>query len=264
MKASEIINLIENETAPLCLAEPWDSPGLKTGSPNAEIYGITVCLDVTVSVIEEAVCSGHNMIVSHHPLIFGSVHDVCDDTKQALCAAVRNNMCVYSAHTNLDYADGGINDALAAACGITDIKKDASGHHRFGSLSERMPLAKYAGFIRSSLSAQHVGLILPAYPHAKSTEDITVSEVGVSSGAFDGDTKWAKECGIDILVTGEIKHSDAVALTYVDLAVICAGHYHTEMPGVVLLAENLRKRLERSHIPVKAASSFRPPIIFSS
>ena len=261
MTVRDITEIMEKDIAPLSLAEEWDSPGLKTGYPDMDVSGVLVCLDADYTIIEEAHRLGLNMIVSHHPLIFGSVRDVRDDTQRALCAAVRNGISVYSAHTNLDYASGGINDALAEAAGITDIQKDVSGCHRFGKIACEMSLDKYLDYIKKKLSVPCLNIVMTERFRNMRAEEIQISKAGVSCGAFDGKTDWAKACGIDVLITGEIKHSDAILLSGAPFITIGAGHYHTEVPGVVKLAKHLKEIVSQYGISVRLSEAMRAPML---
>lgn len=259
MKVKDIMEIFERDIAPLSLAEDWDSPGLKTGSPDNDVTGVLVCLDADPTVIEEAYLLGLNTVISHHPLIFGSVQDVRDDTQRALCAAVRRGLSVYSAHTNLDYARGGINDALAEAVGITDIQNDASGCHRFGYIKNKTTLDKYLSYIKERLCVPYLNIVVPERFTNAGMNEICVSKAGVSCGAFDGKMSWANACGIDVLITGEIKHSDAILLSGAPFVTVGVGHYHTEVPGVSKLADNLKEKLSPYGVTVRLSEKMRAP-----
>ena len=237
-KAKEIIKIIEEQIAPPYLAEDWDSPGLKTGFADCIIDKVLVCLDVTTEVVEEAVEKGCNMIISHHPFIFKSISDMIEDNVPAVCAAVRAGITVFSAHTNLDYAPDGINDSLAAAIGLKDIVKDLDGKHTYGNTNIKMTVKDLVEDIKKRLGAPAVKVVLPV---GRSMEE-EVSKVGVSCGGFDSKTYWFDKCGIEVLVTGELKHFDCIDLSRQSVITIGAGHYFTEYPGVKKLAEMLNER----------------------
>lgn len=122
VKCGEIAGYLEGK-APLRLAEDWDNVGLLVGSVRREVNRAMVCLDVTLAVVEEAVSKKADMIISHHPLIFNGIKRInTDETSgRILHKLVSNDICVYSAHTNLDVADGGVNDTLAKRLGLTGI-----------------------------------------------------------------------------------------------------------------------------------------------
>ena len=236
-KVKDIIEIME-EIAPMNSAEEWDSPGIKTGSKEETVSKILVCLDVTLDVVAEAKEKGCNMIISHHPFIFKGISDMVEENVPAVCAAVREGITVFSAHTNLDYAPNGINDSLAAAIGVKTVQRDTDGKHSFGKIEKPMTVREYCQVLKEKLNTPTVNVITPK---GYSLDDV-ISTVGVSCGAFDSKTYWFEPCGIDLLVTGEIKHFDSIFLSNQQLITIGAGHYYTEYPGVKKLAEILRAK----------------------
>lgn len=234
MKVYEVIDFID-KTAPLTLAEEWDSPGLKTGSLNDTIDKILLCLDVSVEVVKEAIDKGCNLIISHHPVMFRPISSILYDNEAALCLAIKNDISIYSAHTNLDFAPKGINDTLAQAIGLIDIQKDFSGKHAYGYTTKEISLNDFIKQLKEKLKVPFVNVTMPS----ESYKDITIKKVGVSSGGFDGETKWAIDLGIQVLVTGEIKHAEFISLKNKSIIVIGAGHYYTEIPGMEALKDRL-------------------------
>ncbi len=123
VKCSEIIKFMEG-LAPVSLAEDWDNVGLIIGSPGQEVKKVLVCLDVTSRVAEEAVEKKVSLIISHHPFIFKGIKRINENEPKGgiIYKLIRNGTGVYSAHTNLDFAVGGINDTLAGILGLSNIK----------------------------------------------------------------------------------------------------------------------------------------------
>lgn len=119
MRIRDIISVIE-DFAPLALQESWDNSGLQCGDASADCTGVMLCMDVTPDVIEEAFRKGCNLVVSHHPMIFRGIKRVTGATvaERCLLAAIRLGVAVYSSHTALDSAEGGVSYALAAALGV--------------------------------------------------------------------------------------------------------------------------------------------------
>lgn len=122
VKCGTIMRWIE-EWAPPFLAEDKDNIGLLVGSPEMEIQRILVTLEVTQEVVDEAVRKGAQMIVSHHPLFRDPLYRIRFDSYPAslVVRLIQHNIAVYAAHTNLDAAEGGINDILARRFGLTDV-----------------------------------------------------------------------------------------------------------------------------------------------
>lgn len=117
-----VINALE-ELAPVHLAESWDNVGLLIGSPSLELSGIVIALDVDLDVLEFAVKHKANLIIVHHPVIFKGITSLREDNPQGelLCRLVQQKIAVIAAHTNLDAAWGGVNDALATVIGLNQV-----------------------------------------------------------------------------------------------------------------------------------------------
>ena len=130
MKVKEIIAALER-FAPLSLQEDYDNAGLQVGLTETEVLGVLLCLDVTEAVIEEAVKSGANLIVAHHPLLFRPLKCVsdCDEAQRCTRLAVKHDIVIYAAHTNLDNARGGVNYKIAERLGleVTDFLQPIDG-----------------------------------------------------------------------------------------------------------------------------------------
>ncbi len=123
MKIKEIIKAIEN-IAPLCYQENYDNSGLQIGDREKETNSILVCLDITESVIDEAVALKCDMVISHHPLIFSGVKQITGNTyiERIIVKAISNNIAIYSAHTSLDNVYDGVNSIIAKKIGLKNLK----------------------------------------------------------------------------------------------------------------------------------------------
>lgn len=245
MTVADVCGKME-QIAPLCLACEWDHVGLMVGDLKAAVTGILTCLDVTLDVLEEAVSEGRNMIISHHPFIFHPLTEI-DYTSprgRLVAYAVSHGLHIYSAHTNLDYAERGVNWALAQRLGLTEVHWDEARHHLVGKMADSQCLKTIGEGLKTPLKC-----VVP--------DNFILGDevlVGVSSGAFDGETAWCIEEGIQVLVTGEVKHSDALDLTGMPFITVSAGHYETEIWIAALLAEQLgeiAKASVKEHAPLK-------------
>lgn len=119
----EVIALFE-QLYPKYLAGEGDPVGLQVGTLNKKVSHVLVTLDVTIEVVEEAVRKGANLIIAHHPLIFSPLKHIRTDAMygKIIEACVKNDIAIYAAHSNLDIADGGVNDLLAEALGLQQTK----------------------------------------------------------------------------------------------------------------------------------------------
>ena len=124
MKISEITNFIES-VAPLAMQESYDNAGLIVGNRETEATGALICLDVTEEVVDEAISLGFNLIIAHHPFVFGGLKKFngSNEVERTLIKAIKNDVAVYAAHTNLDnMLANGVNSKIANKLGLTDTR----------------------------------------------------------------------------------------------------------------------------------------------
>ena len=234
MNVRDIVFIID-AIAPFVSQEEWDNSGLLVGSPSDPVTGILFALDVTEAVIDEAERLHASVIVAHHPLMFSPRRRLTDEDYEGrlISRLISLHISLIAAHTNLDRAPGGINDMLAAVCGLNVVAGE--DFFRFGTLSEPMSAGDYAALLRESLSCT-VRMMGPG--------DRTIRRVGVSSGGGSDAWETAVSCGCDAFVTGEMKHHLALAAADAGLVTLECGHYATEEPGIRALAEALQKSLD--------------------
>lgn len=123
MRIKEILQTIEN-LAPIPLQEDFDNSGLQVGDVSREATAALLSLDVTESVVDEAVSLGCNLIISHHPLAFKPFKSLTGRTyvERCMIKAIKHDIVVYAAHTNLDNAWQGVNFKLAEMLGLQQIR----------------------------------------------------------------------------------------------------------------------------------------------
>lgn len=123
MKLEDITSYLDS-AVPLSFQEGYDNSGLQVGLPESEISSAMLALDVTEDVMEEAINEKCNLVVSHHPLIFNPLKKITGKTLQEkiLLMAVKNNIAVYSSHTNLDVINGGVSSKMAEKLGVKNVK----------------------------------------------------------------------------------------------------------------------------------------------
>ena len=158
-KIKDIANALEM-FAPLPLQDGFDNAGLQIGLTEAEVTGVLLCLDVTESVVDEAIASGCNLIVSHHPLIFSPLKRITGNSYVERCVlkALAAGIAVYSAHTNLDNAPGGVNYRIAEKLGLRNVRILAPKEDALLKLSVYVPLSS-ADTVREALFAAGCGNI---------------------------------------------------------------------------------------------------------
>lgn len=123
MKVKEIIKVIE-DFAPLSMQESYDNCGLLVGDGEQDVKSALLCLDVTEDVIGEAVGKGAGLVISHHPVIFGGLKKLTGSnfTERVVIKALRNNISLYAAHTNIDSVWGGVNSIISEIIGLKNLQ----------------------------------------------------------------------------------------------------------------------------------------------
>ncbi len=123
MKIKDITRLLE-EKFPLALQENYDNSGLQVGSGETEITGVLISVDITNEVIDEAISLGFNLVISHHPLIFGGLKKLtgANYIEKLVLKAIKNDISLYAIHTNLDNSIDGTNSHLAKLLGLNDLE----------------------------------------------------------------------------------------------------------------------------------------------
>lgn len=119
MKLSEITSYIDS-IAPPAYQESYDNAGLIVGNPNMEITSALICLDSTEDVMDEAINRGCNLVIAHHPIVFGGLKKFNGKNyvERVVMKAIKNDIAIYAAHTNLDNVVGGVNSKIAEKLGI--------------------------------------------------------------------------------------------------------------------------------------------------
>ena len=232
--------------APADLAADWDNVGLLVGDPDREVKKILTTLDITESVVEEAVQTGADLIVSHHPVMNCAWHPVqtlrADDRQgRILTRLVENHISAICMHTNLDAAEGGVNDVLAEKLGRLDtqpLTEEKIG--RVGTLKCEIPLVDFTRFVVKSLGCNGLRYTDCGKP---------VRRVAVGGGACGDYIAQAIALGCDTFVTSDLHYHDF--LDTKELNLVDAGHFPTEQ----VIVPELCRRLQAAFSAVSVSTS---------
>ena len=237
--------------APLELAESWDNPGLLVDC-GGEVSRVLVTLDITPEVVEEAARKGCGLIVSHHPVIFSPLKKLSG--QDAAFRLVKNGISAICMHTNLDAAEGGVNEVLAGIFGMQDPEPFAEGCGRVGSI-EPITVPQLARKAQQELAARcNAPDAGPAVQVKFADTGKPVRRLAVISGAGGSLFEEALAVGADCLLTGEANHHHACDAKRLGLSLIAAGHYATEFPVTAAVAEKLRAALPGVEVLVSTAN----------
>ena len=231
MKINDIIERIEKEF-PTELAYEWDNVGLLVGDREREVTNVVTCLDVTEEVMEFAKNADAQLIISHHPVLFSPINRINGDTKigKLLMDAIENKIAIYSAHTNCDKAEKGINAKLSDMFELKDAEAlEEDGLGRIGSLKAPMEFCEFAKFVEEKLSVK--------VRFCGDTKRV-IKKVAICSGSGGDVVASAIEKGADLLVTGDTKYHQMLDVKD-EINVIDAGHFGTENIVTEIFAEIL-------------------------
>ena len=198
----EIIDSIES-VAPRSAQEAWDNSGMQVGDTRRDIQSVLLTTDVTPNVVNEAIMCGCQLIVSHHPLLFHGLKQVCGQTPQAqvVALAIKHDIAIYSAHTSLDCVWGGINTRLADRLGIIDyqfLMPDGLGV--IGRLPQPMEYAAFLTHVRKTLDCTYV-----RYTRPRAEKVQTIALCGGAGAEFIPE---AISQGADVYLTADCKYHE--------------------------------------------------------
>ena len=243
----EVVSALEARYDP-ALAEDWDAVGLVCGDPDEPVQRVLFAVDPVAAVVDEVVETGAQLLVTHHPLFLTAVHGVpADHPKGRLVhRLVRAGAGLFVAHTNADRApDSGVNDALAAALGLTDTAPlqpaagdPRAGLGRVGRLPGPVTLERFARLAAAALP-ETVGGIRAAGDPARPVR--TVAVCGGSGGSL---LPAAAAAGADVLLTSDLRHHPVSESQEVRGPALCdVAHFASEWPWLPVAADLLARDL---------------------
>lgn len=237
--------------APLELAESWDNSGLLVDC-GGTVQKVLVTLDITPEVVEEAARKHCEVIVAHHPVIFSPLKKI--GPQDVPCQLVRAGISAICMHTNLDAAEGGVNEVLAGIFGMKNLETFADGCGRVGEI-ELNSVKGLAYQVQKELASRcNLPENGPAVQIKLVDNGRMVKRLAVISGAGGSLFEEAIAVGADCLLTGEANHHHAIDAKRLGLSLIAAGHYATEFPVTAAVAEKLRAALPELEVLVSEAN----------
>lgn len=228
MRCSEILRMLRQDF-PEERAMSWDNVGLLVGDSDWEVNKIFLAVDATTVAIEQAIASGADLIITHHPLIFSGEKKINDTDMcgRRIIRLIENKIGCYAMHTNFDII--GMADMAADMIELSEqevldkIYEEngiAQGIGRYGRLIEPMTLRECAALVRNRFQLEQVAVF--------GNLDRRVEWAAISTGSGEDYIDKAIELGLDVLITGDIKHHPGIDAVEQGLCVIDAGHYGLE------------------------------------
>ncbi|MDE5870750.1 MAG: Nif3-like dinuclear metal center hexameric protein, partial [Muribaculaceae bacterium] len=229
LKVKDIAKAIE-DFAPLSLKEDWDNPGLQVGDRDMEVTGLLLCLDVTEEILQEARKLDCNMIVSHHPLIFGGLKRLtgATPTERIVANALRHDIAIYSAHTNLDSTFEGVSYEMAHMLGLKNCRPleksiNGDGKEGLGVVGAVAPTPKLE-FLRKVKDTFEVKDLR----YSAQTPGIVVRNVALCGGSGGSLIKKALQAGADVYICGDLKYHDFTSFGS-EILLADIGHFESEL-----------------------------------
>ncbi len=231
---SKVIEIIE-KFAPLNTAEEWDNSGWQINLHNNSAEKILSCLTVTEDVLELAVNLGCDFIIAHHPLIFNAIKKL---ENPIYIKAIKNNIQIYSAHTNFDKAKGGTTDILTEKLNLQNIEA-INDYVKCGYLPFPMQTDKFVQAIKAALELDNIKLI-------NKYQKPEIKKIAVCAGAgaeFIPDTN-----GCDAYITSDIKYHSALDVK--NMLLFDIGHFESEK----FFSERIKEIFAKEGIEITVAN----------
>lgn len=261
------------QLAPKAAACDWDNPGLLVGRSDREVSRIYVALDASCAVVDAAIDAGCDLIVTHHPIIFRGVKSINDQSALGLklLDLIRNDVSVFSMHTNFDSCPGGMADIVCAALGLRktglmeptgflpkntqngaaeglqlrvvetegDVNPDAYGIGFTAELPELLSAAELAARVKACF-----GLPFVQYYDA----GMPIRRIACCPGSGRGELKELLSLGVDAFLSGDMGHHEGLDLCEEGISLLDAGHYGLEHIFVHYIAGFLRTQFPEAEI----------------
>jgi len=241
--------------APTFLKESYDNVGLMVGTDEKDVKKVLLALDCTKKVIEEAKENNIDLIITHHPLIFRKPSRIIREDLQGwkIIELIKNDISLYSSHTNLDVVKGGINEELVNVLGFKNSKLiennsikgyEEAGIGRIVELEEKILVLDIIKLIKEKLGAQSLRAVIAGEE---------VKKIAFINGSGQDFFSSAVSQGADCIITGDTTYHFASDYKEMGVTIIDAGHFYTEWSSFLKTmkkVEDLFKEIEFIHSKV--------------
>ncbi|STO01868.1 metal-binding protein [[Eubacterium] infirmum] len=240
MKLKDIFAYLD-EVFPIEAAEEWDNSGVQLALSD-ECNKVMAVIEITESLVDEAIESNVNLIITHHPLFFSNLKSISKDDPMGriIIKLIQNKISVYSAHTSCDLADGGLNDYFGKIIEAEDVVSipEINKYCRFGKLAHAMTLSELCEYLAIKLS------IPREIVRYTGEEKHLVHKIAWCTGSGVGFVFDAYEADIDAYITGDVKHHSARDAELAGFNLIDVSHYGSEYIFADLVIEKLKDKIE--------------------
>lgn len=254
MKATELFVFLDQHF-PNAAAVSWDNVGLLCGREEKEIHKVYIALDATSDVIEDAIQSNADVLLTHHPLIFSGIKRITegDYLGERLIRLLENRITCYAMHTNYDIKR--MADIVAKRMEMTDLEvleatvpDGSEGIGYTGNLKNKVTLKEYALNLKKWFDIPDVRVY--------GNLDQMISRVAVCPGSAKGMEEYALAQNADVLIGGDFGHHEGLDCMEKGISVIDAGHYGLEHIFVQDIESLLKENF--SGLEIMTASTHYP------
>ena len=264
MRVRDITAVLE-AFAPLSIQEKWDNSGLCIGSPDQEVHGILLGFDCTPALVDEAVAAGADLIITHHPLIFGGLKQIApeDPVGLAVIKAVRAGVAVYAAHTTADKVPGGVSGAMARRLGLEHLSilspegtrfvggaEETVGFGMVGDWPEPLSCEAALARVKEAFGLQTV--------RCSRFTDTPIRRVAMCGGSGSSLIEAARAAGAQLYLSGDISYHHF--FTPDGIVLMDIGHFESEVEIVDILFSLLRKKFPTFAVRISNALKDSNPI----
>ena len=242
-KVIDIIDFME-KLAPTNLKEDFDNVGLMVGDREQKIKKVLLALDCTMEVIEEAKENNIDLILTHHPLIFKKPSSITTDTMQGrkIIELIKNNISLYSSHTNFDSVNEGLNHTITKILGfnnseILEVNKNdkTAGLGRIVDLEKQIELNSLIDLIKDKLSIKNMRIVDGKEP---------IKKVAIINGSGQGFIDKALRKGANCIITGDTTYHFASDYRELGVTIIDIGHFSSEWITFIEAIKSIKDNFE--------------------
>ena len=225
----------------MTLQEDYDNSGLLVGDPQREVGRALLCVDITEAVLDEAIELGAGIILAHHPVIFHPLRHITGGTyiERVVERAIKNDIALYAAHTNLDSTRGGLSHYLAGLFSlrqpqVLSLTGEDVGFGIVGELADARPTADFLAEVKTRLgigALRHSDIFHP-----------TIRRVAISSGSGSSLIPQAKASGAQLFLSADFRYNDFLDAGR-DVIIADIGHFESEYCAIDILFDVIRKKM---------------------
>lgn len=235
--------------APGALAEEWDNSGLQVGDPTQPVTRIWTALDPMPEIIAKAAAARCDLLLTHHPLFFHPLKnlDLSQTLMRGVATAIKANLAIVAAHTNLDSAQNGVNTILADKIGLLGTEALIPAAAMFGSTDEPVGLGRVGHLAETmtleALAAKINHIFNGGTIRVAGKLDLPVERVAVCGGSGGSLLPSFRQSGAQAFVSGDFSYHQALEAEEGGYGLIDLGHFRSEHIVVEPLAVLLKNAL---------------------